>query len=77
MVSLAKKHFLEAWGEKRLVKSLIELKPFVHSPKEKKPKYCATCGSLATLEAHFDVGDRVIMIEKYCEECSNKIKYRT
>jgi hypothetical protein len=59
-----------------MVKSLIALKPLVHSTKEKKPKYCSTCGSLATLEAHFDVGDRVTMIEKYCDLCSKKISYR-
>jgi hypothetical protein len=59
-----------------MVKSLIALKPFVHSPKEKKPKHCSTCGSLATLEAFFDVGDRVTMIEKYCDACSKKIARR-
>jgi hypothetical protein len=63
-------------SEKRVVKSLIALKPFVHSPKERKLKYCSTCGSLATLEAYFDVGDRVTMIEKYCDACSRKISYR-
>ncbi|AFU56987.1 hypothetical protein Ngar_c00370 [Candidatus Nitrososphaera gargensis Ga9.2] len=60
------------------MKSLIALKPFAHSPKDKKPKYCSTCGSLATLEAHFDVGDSVTMIEKYCDAYSKKITtYRT
>ncbi|HEY3095109.1 MAG TPA: hypothetical protein VGJ42_05055 [Nitrososphaera sp.] len=60
-----------------MAKSLIALKPFIHSPREKKPKYCSTCGNLATLEAHFDVGDGVTMIEKYCDACSKKIAYRT
>lgn len=57
-------------------KSLLALKPYVNSSKEKKPKYCSTCGSLATLEAWFDVGDGVTMIEKYCEPCSKKISKR-
>jgi hypothetical protein len=58
---------------KQMVKSLIALKTFVPGPKEKKPKHCSTCGNLATLEAHFDVGDHVTMIEKYCNECSKKV----
>lgn len=57
-------------------KSLLTLKPFVNSPAEKKPKHCSTCGSLATWEACFDVGDGVTMIEKYCEPCSKKISKR-
>jgi hypothetical protein len=60
-----------------VVKSLIALKPFVPGPKDKKPKHCSTCGSPATLEAHFDVGDRVTMIEKYCDACSKKIAHRS
>lgn len=57
-------------------KSLLTLKPFVNGPKEKKPKHCSTCGSLATMEACYDVGDGVTMIEKYCEPCSKKISRR-
>jgi len=59
-----------------MVKSLISLKPFVHSPKDKKLKYCSTCGNLATLEACFDVGDGVTMVEKYCDVCSKKMKFQ-
>lgn len=59
-----------------MVKSLISLKPFVHSPKEKKLKYCSTCANLATLEACFDVGDGVTMIEKYCDACAKKMKFK-
>jgi hypothetical protein len=59
-----------------VVKSLIALKPFVPGPKEKKPKHCSTCGSLATMEAYFDVGDGVTMIEKYCDVCSKKMDHR-
>ena len=57
-------------------KSLLTLKPFVNSPKERRPKHCSTCGSLATAEACFDVGDGVTMIEKYCDPCSKKIPNR-
>ena len=60
-----------------MVKSLIGMKPFIHGPKEKKVKHCSTCGNLATFEASFDVGDGVIMIEKYCDLCSKKIGHRT
>lgn len=57
-----------------MIKSLISLKPFVHGPKDKKLKYCSTCSNLATLEACFDVGDGVTMVEKYCDVCSKKMK---
>ncbi|HEV8386103.1 MAG TPA: hypothetical protein VGQ03_00625 [Nitrososphaera sp.] len=56
-----------------MVRSLTALKPFVSNPKSKKQKYCSTCGSLATIEALFDVGDDVTIIEKYCDACSQKI----
>lgn len=60
----------------RMTKLLIDVRPFVPRPKDKKLKHCSTCGSLATLEACFDVGDGVISIEKYCETCSKKIVSR-
>jgi hypothetical protein len=60
-----------------MTKSLIELKPFVPRPKDKKPKHCSTCGRPATLEAYFDVGDRVTMIEKYCDACSKNIAHKS
>lgn len=40
-----------------------------------KAKFCITCGQIATQEALFDVGDGVILIEKYCETCSKKENY--
>lgn len=40
-----------------------------------KAKFCITCGQIATQEALFDVGDGVILIEKYCETCSKKEIY--
>ena len=60
-----------------MVKSLICKKPFLPGPKEKKLKYCSTCGNLATVEAHFDVGDGVTMIEKYCDMCAKKLDSRS
>lgn len=38
-----------------------------------KMKFCATCGDLATVEALFDVGNGVTLIEKYCELCAKKV----
>lgn len=60
-----------------MIKSLIRKKPFMSGPKEKKPKYCSTCGNLATVEAHFDVGDGVIIVEKYCDMCAKKLDSRS
>jgi hypothetical protein len=37
-----------------------------------KTKFCITCGSMATQEALFDVGDGVTLIEKYCDTCAKK-----
>lgn len=56
-----------------MTKALKFFRPFVHSPKEKKTKYCSACGKVATQEACFDVGDGATMIEKYCDECVKKI----
>ncbi len=38
-----------------------------------KTKFCATCGDLATVEALFDVGNGIILIEKYCKLCAKKV----
>jgi hypothetical protein len=37
----------------------------------KNPKFCVTCGNVATKEALFDVGEAMI-IEKYCDACAEK-----
>ena len=58
-------------------KSLIAVEPLVASPREKKLKYCSTCDQLATLEAHFDVDDGIIIIEKYCVACSKHLGTRS
>jgi hypothetical protein len=57
--------------EKNMIKLFKHLQPFTLKLKE-KPKYCSTCGELATQEACFDVGDGVTIIEKYCDACAEK-----
>ena len=41
-----------------------------------KPKFCVYCGNMATQEAFFDVGDGVIVVEKYCDKCNARINLR-
>ena len=60
-------------GLQDLAKSVVDLHPFVSNLKGDKPKYCSTGGSLATMEAIFDVGDKLTMIEKYCDDYSKNI----
>ena len=42
-------------------KNFMHLRSF-----EDKPKFCVTCGT-TTQEALFNVGDGVILVEKYCD----------
>jgi hypothetical protein len=37
-------------------------------------KHCVSCGNLATVEALFNVGDGVTVIERYCDVCGKKVK---
>jgi hypothetical protein len=37
----------------------------------KNPKFCVSCGNMATKEALFDVGEAMI-IEKYCDTYAEK-----
>jgi hypothetical protein len=37
----------------------------------KNPKFCVSCGDIATREALFDV-DGAMPIEKYCDACADK-----
>ena len=41
-----------------------------------KPKFCVYCGNMATQEAFFDVGDGVIVLEKYCDKCNGRSNLR-
>ena len=52
-------------------KVLKSLNSFTNS--KDKPKFCVYCGNVATREASFDVGDGVILIEKYCDNCNSRI----
>jgi hypothetical protein len=45
------------------------LRPFVDVGRG--PKFCVSCGKIATKEALFDVEDAMI-IEKYCDTCAEK-----
>ena len=38
-----------------------------------RPKFCVYCGTLATEEAFFDVGNGVIALEKYCHICNGSV----
>ncbi|CAN5230613.1 hypothetical protein BH18THE2_BH18THE2_19930 [soil metagenome] len=55
----------------KLEKNFISLRSFVE-PKG-KVKFCATCGSIATKEALFDVGGGITLIEKYCDKCAKDL----
>jgi hypothetical protein len=57
-------------------KNFIHLRSFEDKPNypNSKPKFCVTCGIKATQEALFNVGDGVILVEKYCDACAKKVK---
>jgi hypothetical protein len=39
-----------------------------------KPKFCATCGNVATQEALFNVGGGITLVERYCDVCIKNVK---
>jgi hypothetical protein len=55
-------------------KMFTSLRGFTDAHHKGKLKYCASCGNLATVEALFSVGERVTLIERYCDVCSKKVK---
>ena len=57
-------------------KNFMHLRSFEDKPNypNSKPKYCVTCGIKATQEALFNVGDGVILVEKYCDVCAKDVK---
>jgi hypothetical protein len=55
-------------------KILTSLREYTREDHQGKTKFCATCGNSATVEALFDVGDGVTLIEKYCDLCSKKVR---
>jgi hypothetical protein len=38
---------------------------------KENPKFCVSCGNMATREILFDVGGAVL-IEKYCDTCAER-----
>ena len=58
----------------KMEKSFTSLRVYVREDHHHgKTKFCATCGDLATVEALFDVGNGITLIEKYCELCVKKV----
>ncbi|MGA9153970.1 MAG: hypothetical protein WBZ36_25605 [Candidatus Nitrosopolaris sp.] len=57
-------------------KNFMHLRSFEDKPNypNSKPKVCVTCGIKATQEASFNVGDGVILVEKYCDVCAKNVK---
>ncbi|HEY7572385.1 MAG TPA: hypothetical protein VH796_13540 [Nitrososphaeraceae archaeon] len=41
---------------------------------KRKNRSCVTCGNIATTEALFDVGEGIIVIEKYCDICAKQVQ---
>lgn len=40
---------------------------------DKGRRLCLSCGKIATREALFDIGGKLILIERYCSTCTVKI----
>jgi hypothetical protein len=61
-----------------MYKKFIGLRAFEDKPSypNSKTKVCVTCGIRATQEALFDVGDGIILVEKYCDLCVKNMKYQ-
>jgi len=45
----------------------------VYDRQESSPKACKICNGPATRDALFDVGDGVLLVERYCEQCAAKV----
>lgn len=45
----------------------------VYDRQESSPKTCKICNSPATRDALFDVGDGVVLVERYCERCAELV----
>ncbi len=68
------RQYLNNWSgnEIKMYKRFIRLRAFEDKPSypNSKQKVCVTCGIKASQEALFDVGDGIILIEKYCDTCA-------
>ena len=58
----------------KMERTFTSLRAYVREDHHKgKTKLCVTCGNSATVEALFNVGDGITIIEKYCDLCSKKV----
>jgi hypothetical protein len=53
----------------KMKKAFTSIRPFTDEHNQGKPKFCATCGNMATQEALFNVGGGITLIERYCNTC--------
>jgi hypothetical protein len=53
----------------KMKKAFTSIRPFTDEHNQGKPKFCATCGNIATQEALFNVGGGITLIERYCNTC--------
>ena len=53
----------------KMKKAFTSIRPFTDEHNQGKPKFCATCGNMATQEALFNVGGGITLIERYCYTC--------
>jgi hypothetical protein len=58
----------------KMEKMFMSLRSFTDVHHNGKIKHCVSCGNLATVEALFNVGDGVTVIERYCDVCGKKVK---
>jgi hypothetical protein len=58
----------------KMEKMFTSLRSFTDVHHNGKVKFCASCGNLATVEALFNVGGEVTLVERYCDVCGKKVK---
>ena len=58
----------------KIEKIFTSLRSFKDEHHNGKIKFCANCGNLATVEALFDAGGGVTVVERYCDVCGKKVK---
>jgi hypothetical protein len=54
----------------KMKKAFTSIRPFTDEHNQGKPKFCATCGNIATQEALFNVGGGITLIQGYCDLCA-------
>ena len=53
----------------KMEKVFTSVRPFTDEHNQGKPKFCASCGNIATQEALFNVGGDITLVERYCNTC--------